>query len=49
MDTDEAIYKDPLTTSPANTDLAAVENAPISSGSGQGYQGFWLSYWQTTC
>ena len=29
--------------------LNLPENAPISKGSGQGYQGFWLNYWQNSC
>ena len=31
------------------TKLNLAENSPISAGSGQGFQGFWLNYWQNSC
>ena len=33
----------------AAPNLDRPENAPVVAGSGQGYQGFYLNYWQNTC
>jgi len=46
MDGEEAIKPPPDAASP---ELDHPENAPISGGSGRGFQGFWLNYWQTAC
>ena len=46
FDGEDAIYAPGSITS---TKLNLPENAPISKGSGQGYQGFWLNYWQNSC
>merc|ERR1711945_24194 len=46
MDGEEAIKPPP---DAANPELDHPENAPISGGSGRGFQGFWLNYWQTAC
>ena len=45
FDTDEVVFS-PVTTASA---LTHSENAPTSSGSGIGYTGFYLNYWQSTC
>jgi len=45
FDTDEVVFS-PVTTASA---LTHSENAPTSSGSGIGYTGFYLNYWQATC
>jgi len=44
FDGEDAIFS-PVT----STKLNLAENAPISAGSGRGYQGFWLNYWQNSC
>ena len=46
MDDKETIA---ATADAASPNLDRPENAPISTGSGQGYQGFYLNYWQNTC
>ena len=53
FDADEAIGAPPI----ANTEYNHADNSPLTvsaspspvTGSGAGYQGFWLSYWQTSC
>ena len=45
FDSDEVVFS-PVTTASA---LTHSENAPTSSGSGIGYTGFYLNYWQATC
>ena len=47
FDGEEAIKNTPPAIAAPN--LQYPENAPISGGSGRGYQGFWLNYWQTSC
>ena len=46
MDGEEAIKPAPDAAAP---ELDHPENAPIEGGSGRGFQGFWLNYWQTAC
>ena len=47
MDSDENISAPGTITPPDNFDNA--ENIPTSSGSGYGYSGFYLNYWQNSC
>ena len=44
MDSDEAVID-----SAANPNLDKPENAPTVAGSGYGYSGFNLIYWQNSC
>ena len=48
FDSDEALG----VANTADDAIASIENAfspAISTGEGQGYNGFWLAYWQNTC
>jgi len=45
FDENEAIGTSPI----AATDLDHVENNAVIGGSGSGYQGFYLAYWQNSC
>ena len=45
FDQDEVVFS-PVTTKDA---LEHSENAPTSKGSGIGYTGFYLNYWQNSC
>ena len=50
FDDDEAIAGGALTgITEAMMNQQRVENGAVSAGSGQGYQGFYLRYWQNSC